>query len=301
MAAGLVGVLAVAMTQITENLSNSQRFANFGAEKNDLGNITRMVLGTEKHCRVSLAGDGDIGEPLNPVRFKKEDIDNIEKKDEGLPVSLWLADQSGNRRASKRLNGLDDSDLETEEKSRYGSIDLKSIRLYMPNPVSASNNQKNYEESFLHTDVGEIRMVIERKVNAKQKRDSILSYPVQVSMKTNSSGDTTILSCSSIVAPDSFLQTRLSPNGHVQFPNGLIMQWGRFRVSPNGRTTIYFTKAFEREAFSITVSGTRDFSINSKDNAPTLFDHPRATNKISFQVQSSSNSSEPISWMAIGM
>lgn len=178
---GLVSFLSVTGMRLVSNAHVGMRQVSSIADAVDLKNEIRMILGSEKHCRVSLAGNGDLFLPTTPVTFEKQDNDEV---GEGLDIELFFSNQDGDARGSKRLSASDNA------KNRYGKLDIKSIKLLMINGVGS-----NYGDSPDHTDIGEIIIRIEKKISSTQTRETEMTFPVSVRMRTNSLGVTTIISC----------------------------------------------------------------------------------------------------------
>lgn len=114
-AAGLMGALTLVFMNLMKNMNQAQSFAQSSADEIELRSTIRMILDEEKYCRVSLAGDGPVGSPSSPVVFEKEDID---EDSEGLDISLYLANQDGDARTTKKLNGKNNPGA--QDKSKFG-------------------------------------------------------------------------------------------------------------------------------------------------------------------------------------
>lgn len=190
-AAGLLGGLAIGVMQLFENINKGQNFAQSIADELDLRSEVNLILGNEKHCRISLAGEGDKGSPTTPVTFSKSNIDDAT---EGLDIELFLANQDGNARTLKKLSSSDVS------KNKFGKLEINSVKLIMSNPTTPAG--EDYLESTGHNDVGEIVVTFTKKLTSSTDRQLKISFPVNVGMMTNSSRETTILSCSKEVESD---------------------------------------------------------------------------------------------------
>lgn len=187
-AAGLLGVLSLAFLQLTKNIGDVQSSSTAKADEMELETSIRLLLNDDRHCRVSLAGNGPIGSPDNPVTFYKQDID--EEQSEGLDVALYLSNQSGDLRLTKKFNGANFP--EDSDQSKYGKLTIDSISLIMNN-----GNGFNYDESTSHQDIGLIRVIIDKKIASDKSRKIPIDFSVNIRMATNNSGLSTILSCSS--------------------------------------------------------------------------------------------------------
>ena len=184
-AAGLLGGLSLVVMQLTKNINQSQSFAQSKTDEIELKTSIRLLLDDDRHCRVSLAGDGASGTPITPVTFNKEDID---EDNEGLDVALYLSNQVGDARGLKKFNGSNNPG--GDDKSKYGNLTITSMKLIMNNGIGS-----NYSESIGHNDVGQLRVVAQKKISGTQTRDLVMNFDLNVGMATDSSNETTILSC----------------------------------------------------------------------------------------------------------
>lgn len=188
-AAGLMGALTLVFMNLMKNMNQAQSFAQSSADEIELRSTIRMILDEEKYCRVSLAGDGPVGSPSSPVVFEKEDID---EDSEGLDISLYLANQDGDARTTKKLNGKNNPGA--QDKSKFGKLTINSMKLLMNNGVGA-----NYADNASHTDIGVIRVEIDKKIAPNKTRQLVMDFDVNLVMATGqgpeSSGETRILSC----------------------------------------------------------------------------------------------------------
>lgn len=188
-AAGLLGVLSLVLMQLMKNFNDSQSFAQSKSDELDLKNSIRMILNDEKFCRVSFAGEGPSGNPTNPVTFKKK---NIDQDNEGLDVSLYFSNQSGDQRTIKKFNGANNPG--TDDKSLFGNLKIKSMKLIMNN-----GSGSNYNNAPLHHDIGVLRLIIEKKISTDKKREMTMDFDINLSLSTGqspeSNKETRILSC----------------------------------------------------------------------------------------------------------
>lgn len=193
MATGIMGVASVGIFKTFSTSVKTQKHATSVQDEIELKTQIRMILDDERYCRVSLAGNGPVGTPNNPVTFNKS---NIDQDGEGLDVELYLSDQSGENRGLKKISATDPS------KSKYGGLYLTGLKLVMNNLPGA-----DYAESPNHVDQGEIRLELEKSFNKKRDRKMKYSFPVQVTMSTDNTGLSTILACNRIKLeeePDEF-------------------------------------------------------------------------------------------------
>ncbi len=182
-AAGMAGGLAVVMMQMMGNLNKSSKFAESKVDEIELRSMVRLILSNDKFCRISLAGEGPLGSPTNPVTFQKSAIDG-DMPNEGLEFELFYSSPDGESRTQKKLSATDDS------LNRFGNLSIQSLFLTMNNGVGS-----NYPASSGESDIGEI--VIEGEKRIQESRvDFKMSFPISVSFRTNAAGESTILSCS---------------------------------------------------------------------------------------------------------
>ena len=177
-AVGLLGAVSLGVMHLMKNIQQGQSFAKSSADEIELRTEIRMILDDDKFCKVSLAGEGPSGLPIPPVTFQKK---NIDEPSEGIDVELWLSDFKGEKRTSKKFSAKDTA------KSTYGRLKITSMKLIMNNQTGI-----NYPESSWHTDIGEVRVKIEK---SDEKRHINMVFPVVVGMSTNAGGETTIYSC----------------------------------------------------------------------------------------------------------
>ncbi len=178
----LLSGVSLGFMQMMKNMDQGNTRAKSSVDEMELRSEINMILGNKNFCRVSLAGNGTEGNPLSPVTFKKQDID---QDNEGLHVELWLSNQAGNARVTKKFSGADST------KNTYGNIKISSIKLIMDNGVGS-----NYSSSQNHSDIGKIEIAIEKKQGSSDSRKMSLDFPVNLQMSTDANGVTTILSCS---------------------------------------------------------------------------------------------------------
>lgn len=183
-ATALAGALSLVVVQIIKNMNQGQNLAKSSMDELELRTEIRMILANERHCRVSLAGNGPYGSPSTPVTFTKN---NIDEDDEGLNIELWLGNQSGDTRTRKRFSGTD------VPNQKYGKIKIKSMKLIMNNGTGS-----NYSQSAGHSDIGELHVVTEKKISANKTRQILQKFAVIVRMSTNAGGVSTILSCTQV-------------------------------------------------------------------------------------------------------
>ena len=183
-AIALSGVLTLVVMKISQNMNSVQSEAEASQEENELKAEFRMILDNVDHCTVSLAGL----DPVNsPTRFKKSDIDEPDNN-EGLTVELFQKSSTG--RTKRYTSNEDDT---TPTLIWLKKIKIKSMKLSIPNPPI----NVNYPQATRHTDIGRLFITIE-----KNKRTKRLQLPLVITMKTDSSGESTILSCRSQATSD---------------------------------------------------------------------------------------------------
>lgn len=92
----------------------------------------------------------------------------------------------------------------------------------------------------------------------------------------------------------------LATNGYVKYANGLMIQWGRSSALANTTTNVSFPISFPNEVFSVTLSGTSEINNNAKDNWPSLYRANSTMTTSGFRVSSANDTSDDISWIAVG-
>lgn len=182
-ASAVMGGLAVVSMQMFSNMTQGQMGIDSFSDELSLRTQIETIIRNPDYCRVSFAGDGPEGSPLTPVTFNKVDIDEA---NEGLDVELFLSDQDGEARLTKKFSS-DASDPSTHV---YGKVKINSMVLRMDNGTGS-----NYSAEASHTDLGNLEVIIEKKVSPTKTREKRLSFPVELVMSTDGAGLTTILGC----------------------------------------------------------------------------------------------------------
>src|SRR5690606_28677943 len=116
-AAGIVGGLALAVVRVMGNISYAYQNMDGLMNEAELRREISLILDDPNSCRVSFAGEGKLYDPLDPVEFKKRDHD---ENDEGLDIELFLADQSGEKRLTKKFSAKD------LKFNTYGNLEIKA-------------------------------------------------------------------------------------------------------------------------------------------------------------------------------
>jgi prepilin-type N-terminal cleavage/methylation domain-containing protein len=179
-AIGLLGMVSVGLMRLAGNMTGIQTNARGTADQADLLNLVSLLISNPKDCAVSLAGNDPA---TSPVTFKKSNIDDLIT--EGLSVELWLADQAGVIRKTKKLSGTDTS------VNKFSGLKINSIKLVMNNGTGS-----DYVASASHSDIGVLRLSFERPLTVGKTKAIIKDFPVRLGMNTDATGLTTILSCS---------------------------------------------------------------------------------------------------------
>ena len=181
MAAGLAGALAMGMGEILNRINQGERKLINMQDQVQLTLEVNSLLNDENHCRVSLAGPGSLNNPTTPVTFVKSDIDGA---GEGLNVEIYRSDTSGTARKEKKFTAT-----AGDARQVFGKLKIKSIKLRLDATTGA------YTNCTMDTDRGEVLMTVEKKVGAN-KKESLLKFPISVTVFTDQSGTSTIYSCS---------------------------------------------------------------------------------------------------------
>lgn len=182
---GLLGMVSLGVMQVSKNIGDVQTSASSKSDELELNNSIRLLLNEERFCRVSLAGNGPKGTPTTPVVFQKS---NIDQDTEGLDVALFLSDQAGVNRSLKKFNGANNP--AGNDKSQVHGIKITSLKLIMNNGTGS-----NYADSPLHSDIGIIRMMGQKRISSTKTRDFKVDFDVRMDLSTTG-GNTTILGCS---------------------------------------------------------------------------------------------------------
>lgn len=176
-AVGLAGGLALVIMQLSGNMTSIESRSMASLDAKELLTEFRLILDDERHCRLSLAGEDPAA---SPVKFRKNDIDNLES-DEGLPVEIWIGNIEGTNRARKKFSESD------EQFKKYGKLTIESIRLFM-------NVGTGVYPDGNGSDLGTIRLKYSYLQN-KVPKGYFQDFLVKVSFITNG-GESTIQSCS---------------------------------------------------------------------------------------------------------
>lgn len=148
---------------------------------------------------------------------------------------------------------------------------------------------------------GDLKILVSSAKEVTGVNQQQLKIPVKLITSNGSPGNQRFEGCSVSGAgvSGSFTNEIISQNGLIEFPNGLIMQWG-VKVVPEGQSTVSFNQAFPSQVFSILVSGSNSKSSGKEDNMPDTYKHPALTTLSTFQVAGAAGGGVPISWFAIG-
>lgn len=198
----------MAILRIVDNINSANKHSKTSSDIIELKNTIRMLISNEHSCRVSIAGDGAAGTPDNPVEFIKSDHDEL-NADEGINISFYLANAEGNSRTEKVLNGSDN--IGGEDKSRFGQVRIKSIKLYFPNDPG-----RDYPEADGQEDIGLVRLVVDRTPNGSSENLINLDFDLSVYLSANN-GTSMIVSCSSV--SQGGLSSKLKKVGYYFYKN----------------------------------------------------------------------------------
>lgn len=171
-AVGLLGAVSLGVMRLISNIQKGQTVSVSLQDQIELQNAINLILENEKHCRISLADE----------KFKKRDVD---EEGEGHDVELWLSNQAGDARVTKKYSAIDAT------KKKHGNILIESMKL-----IINDGQNINYAESASHNEIGELQVIISKKISKDQKRHIRFELPVQLNLSTDASGTSTIVSCS---------------------------------------------------------------------------------------------------------
>ena len=142
LAVAMLGAVSLGVMKLTGNLSSIQTSSRGVVDEADLANLVNLIVTDAMDCKVSLAGNDPVA---SPVIFQKINIDDIAT--EGLDVELWVADQAGTARKSKRVSASD------ANFTKFGALKMDSIKLVLNN-----GSGTNYTVNPAHSDVGVLRL-----------------------------------------------------------------------------------------------------------------------------------------------
>ena len=176
-ATGLLSALTLGFMEFMRGSLKGQQKLMEVREVGDLKNEMGILLDSESHCRNSIAGPGEFGNPDNDKRlvFRKTAIDTEGSKE----LELWTSKQNRNERAEKMFYAG----------KEYGTLTIESIKLFMDQDTTGGGD---YEPSDGHEDIGTLKVVTKTLDDTEQNFDIKLS----VFMKTDTEGQSTLLSCS---------------------------------------------------------------------------------------------------------
>ena len=211
-AAGMLGGLAVLSLQLTKNVVQNKMTAQNDADLMELKTSVRMILDHPDYARISLAGTKRDGTPaldidgvaITKVEFVKTDVDNDDglpitkgtkytKDNEGIEVELWLSSQDGTRRTQKMFNGSE-SLLKEPDKSKFGNITIKYIRLVF------TNGNIDFNDNMPFNDRAQLVLLLETKMNKGTTRESKEIFPINVTGQTTA-GKSVLLGSKRAILP----------------------------------------------------------------------------------------------------
>ncbi len=193
MAAGLLGLVSLGVMRLSSNMQFIQTQATGSMDETTLNLQASTLLGPGKHCRLNFAGKDSAGNIVADVKsFQKSQIDEPENPSEGLELELYLASPDGNALGRKVLSSSDN------EVNRHGTLAIKSIKLYMDEPVSPGPDYPD-NGGAPFTDQGKVIITYDKKVG-KGSSERTMALPISLQMQ-NVSGQTEIIGCGSADSP----------------------------------------------------------------------------------------------------
>jgi|GEM_PF-3450257 len=196
LAVAMLGAVSLGVMKLTGNLSSIQTSSRGVVDEADLANLVNLIVTDAMDCKVSLAGNDPVA---SPVIFQKINIDDIAT--EGLDVELWVADQAGTARKSKRVSASD------ANFTKFGALKMDSIKLVLNN-----GSGTNYTVNPAHSDVGVLRLKYSKALSPGKTKSMVKDFSLRINMSTDASGVSTILGCGSAVGSTSSLcQTASGP------------------------------------------------------------------------------------------
>lgn len=185
-ASGILGGLALVFSQLMKNVSQGQVLIQGSADELSLENEIKMIISSERFCRVSLAGNGPSGSPDSPITFQKSQHDSPADED-GIPMTLYYSDSTGEQRTLKRF----DPNSSSGEHTTYGKLRLNSIEVYTDN-----NPGTEYSDADgpIQIDMATMIVKYERQLGNGNSRSQEMKIPFFIKMAVSGS-DATIHSC----------------------------------------------------------------------------------------------------------
>jgi hypothetical protein len=164
-AASLAGGVALVVMKLSENMKGIENRSAGVLDSREILTEIRSILENEKNCKLSLRkADGQA------LTFQKS-------QNEELPIELWIANAEGTERTLRKF--YDGAEL--------GRASVSSIRLLMNNDPLA-----DYPEG-VSSDMGVIK--VSYTFQGQGQKTLIRDYLINVDIKTDSSGISTILGC----------------------------------------------------------------------------------------------------------
>ena len=201
-AVGIMAALSVTYLKQMSAMNQGQKNIDSNFDEIALKSQVYMLLQNKNFCRISLAGIGIEGLPSSPVVFKREDIDNpdaLADPSKDIHINLYYANQDGDQRTQKILNGAEDpniSDPSFVDKSKFGQLIIDSLKLYM------NNGSGNYADTSFYSEMGIIRMRYRKQRRKDQFINLIHDFPITIGMSTGqspeASGETRIINCDTV-------------------------------------------------------------------------------------------------------
>lgn len=202
---GLLSAISIGVMQITQDIDSNKSMIDGVQDQGTINAYISLILKNPKHCTLSIAGEDPVG---SPVTFNKVNVDQ-DTAAEGLAVELWLGNQAGTTRTSKKLSSTDAA------VNKMGKLTVTSLKLYMLNNPGA-----NYTQSASHDDVGEVIITMDKKIGAGKTREIRIVHPINVQMSTDAAGLTTINSCTQVLTdtPDVAVESGTVMGGNALMP-----------------------------------------------------------------------------------
>ena len=181
--AGIMGGLSLVMMKTIDNLNSGTRQMNTFEEELEFKRQVNQLISDPDICRISLAGEGPPGSPINPISFSKVNANEI-NENKGVDVELFTPDEELRKRRTKIFSAID------LEKNKYKSLTINSMKLYFLNEPYV-----DYIPSTLHKDIAQLVIKYTKRVDANNLRPKIFKTNVLLNLKTDIESETTILTC----------------------------------------------------------------------------------------------------------
>lgn len=265
--AGIIGVLALAATQLMSDQQKAMRHTEAMFASVTLDNNIRQTFASVVDCSRNLGPLSGAAKDPNVVSA----LTTISRDNAGVPVVMF-----GLSPATYENGTLEIVSINFGKAASYAGPNPSPVAFPVPLEITMRKTKDSYGSVFLPLKT------------------------ITIWVTTDAAG--LVQTCSSDRL-GAFSSELLAANGFVRYPNGLMMQWGQAMIPANTPAgySIPFTVPFTSQVYSVILNGTSDGSNNAKDNWPAVMRHPIQTTLTSFGVANANDSADAVSWFAIGI